>query len=145
MNYQRLFQYNEETNGLFLDLLEQHPAAPESAVKWMSHIFNAMDIWLHRIQGRKSPLGVWELHPVSGLRDMNRMLYERYCELLEVENLARPCEYTNTKGETFSNTVEEMLTHVILHSMHHRAQIASALRSAGITPPPSDFIFWARR
>jgi uncharacterized damage-inducible protein DinB len=37
-----------------------------------------------------------------------------------------------------------MLTHVALHGVHHRGQIAASLRANGIDPPALDFIRFAR-
>ncbi|MEX0845990.1 MAG: DinB family protein, partial [Balneolaceae bacterium] len=53
-------------------------------------------------------------------------------------------EYSNSKGVTFRNSVEEILMHIVIHGQHHRAQIAKLLRKTGITPPVTDFIFFLR-
>jgi uncharacterized damage-inducible protein DinB len=37
-----------------------------------------------------------------------------------------------------------MLTHVALHGVHHRGQIAASLRSNEIEPPALDYIRFAR-
>jgi uncharacterized damage-inducible protein DinB len=41
--------------------------------------------------------------------------------------------------------VEDILTHVLLHSAYHRGQIASQTRAAGGTPAYTDFIHAVRQ
>jgi uncharacterized damage-inducible protein DinB len=53
--------------------------------------------------------------------------------------------YKNTRGESFENSVRDILFHINNHSTHHRAQIAARIREAGITPPTSDYIFYRRK
>jgi uncharacterized damage-inducible protein DinB len=53
--------------------------------------------------------------------------------------------YTNSKGEPWTNTVEEILTHVVIHSTYHRGQIASDLRNAGLEPAYTDYIHALRQ
>jgi len=41
--------------------------------------------------------------------------------------------------------VQDILTHVLLHSVYHRGQIAADLRAGGAQPPYTDFIHAARQ
>jgi uncharacterized damage-inducible protein DinB len=59
--------------------------------------------------------------------------------------LFRPIAYTNTKGEPWTNTVGDILTHVVLHSAYHRGQIAAGLRASGQPPAYTDFIHCVRQ
>jgi uncharacterized damage-inducible protein DinB len=52
--------------------------------------------------------------------------------------------YTNTKGQTFENSVRDILFHVANHTTHHRGQIVAAVRQVGGEPFASDFILFAR-
>ena len=51
----------------------------------------------------------------------------------------------NTKGERWTNTVADVLTHVALHSSYHRGQIATLLGRAGEAAAVSDYIESVRR
>jgi uncharacterized damage-inducible protein DinB len=53
--------------------------------------------------------------------------------------------YTNSKGEVWTSGVEDILTHVTIHSAYHRGQIASDLRAEGHTPAYTDFIHAVRQ
>jgi uncharacterized damage-inducible protein DinB len=49
-------------------------------------------------------------------------------ETLDPESLAEGVGYRNTKGEFWTSTMGDILTHVIIHSAYHRGQIASAVQ-----------------
>jgi uncharacterized damage-inducible protein DinB len=59
--------------------------------------------------------------------------------------LARQINYVNSKGESWSSQVDDILLHVITHSAYHRGQIASNMRAAGLTPAYTDFIHAVRQ
>ena len=54
-------------------------------------------------------------------------------------------EYRNSKGEPWSNSVADILTHVLFHSAYHRGQIALQMRASGIEPASTDFILAVRQ
>jgi uncharacterized damage-inducible protein DinB len=60
-------------------------------------------------------------------------------------SISRRVAYTNSKGEEWTSGVEDILTHVTIHSAYHRGQIASDLRAAGHTPAYTDFIHAVRQ
>lgn len=62
-----------------------------------------------------------------------------------VDSLSRKVSYTNSKGEAWTSTVEDILTHVVIHSAYHRGQIASDLRTAGQKPAYTDYIHAVRQ
>ena len=53
--------------------------------------------------------------------------------------------YKNSKGEAWTSSVLDVLTHVVMHSAYHRGQIASVMRAGGGTPAYTDFIHAARQ
>jgi uncharacterized damage-inducible protein DinB len=59
--------------------------------------------------------------------------------------LSQSVSYTNSKGEAWSSTVQEILTHLVIHSAYHRGQIASDLRAAGQEPAYTDYIHAVRQ
>lgn len=144
MNYLRQFQYNEEIIGQYIDVLIDHPESPELTKKLISHLLNALEIWVSRVEGRSSRCATWQLHAPETLHQLNQKCHNTIFNLLEIGNLKKVHTYHNSKGEAFNNSLDEVLTHLIIHSAHHRAQISTAWREAGIDPPVCDFIFWAR-
>ena len=72
-------------------------------------------------------------------------LWQDYLNALTPEQLSRPIPYVNTKGESWTNTVEDILTHAVIHSAYHRGQIAADVRASGHTPAYTDFIHGVRQ
>jgi uncharacterized damage-inducible protein DinB len=113
----------------------------------MGHIIAAELLWLARLEGVPSALPVW---PDLSLPECEARFPELSSGLLraltaEAEGLTRPVTYTNSKGERWTSTVEEILTHVVIHSAYHRGQIASDLRSANQEPAYTDYIHAVRQ
>jgi len=78
------------------------------------------------------------------LKNIDKSNYEQTLLILDDFDLNTPIEYTNSKGDTFSNNIRDIYFHVINHSTHHRGQIASEFRQYGINPLVSDYIFYKR-
>ena len=114
----------------------------------MNHIIGAELLWLARMDGTAASLPVW---PDLSVEECEAHLAELTGRLVETlssmspETLSRPVSYTNSKGEPWSSTVEEILTHVVIHSAYHRGQIASDMRSAGQEPAYTDYIHAVRQ
>jgi uncharacterized damage-inducible protein DinB len=141
-----LLRYDSWANGETLRSLRQGPA-PDKSLRWMNHIIAAEFLWLARMAGKPAPLPVWPDLPLDEAE-------HRFAELVELlagaeqkdrGNLSRPVTYTNSKGEAWTSSVEEILTHLVIHSAYHRGQIASDLRAAGQEPAYTDYIHAARQ
>ena len=93
-------------------------------------------------------MDVWPTLPPAEceaqLRDLSQA-WQAYLAGLCPESLDQQIHYTNSKGENWSNTVVDVLTHVVLHSSYHRGQIASFLGRAGQAAAYSDYIECIRR
>jgi uncharacterized damage-inducible protein DinB len=72
-------------------------------------------------------------------------LWREFLGQLSLERLSEKVTYNNSKGEPWSSTVEDILTHVLLHSAYHRGQIASQVRAGGEQPAYTDFIHAVRQ
>jgi uncharacterized damage-inducible protein DinB len=118
------------------------------ALACLAHVAAAKRLWFVRVAGGQAPLPVW---PTLTADDCRRHLVEANDEWLA--HLARVSEsdlaglitYTNTRGETFSSRLDDILSHLPLHGHHHRGQAAAAIREAGGAPPTIDFIHAARQ
>jgi uncharacterized damage-inducible protein DinB len=114
----------------------------------MGHIVGAEFLWLARLENQTSPMPVW---PDLSLKECGRRVGEVSGKLLEILAGASPASlneqvsYTNSKGEAWSSPVEEILTHIAIHSAYHRGQIAADIRSAGQTPAYTDYIHAVRQ
>jgi uncharacterized damage-inducible protein DinB len=143
----RLLRYDIWANGETLDSLRQG-APPARSLKWMGHIVGAEYLWLARLRQEPAPLPVWPDLPVeqcaARLGELSSM-WQEYLANAGSRRLAERLTYTNSKGEEWTSVVEDILTHVTIHSAYHRGQIASDLRAAGQIPAYTDFIHAVRQ
>jgi uncharacterized damage-inducible protein DinB len=113
------------------------------ALRRLNHIAGAGLLWYDRLHNHPPSVPVW---PDWSLDDCGRqllrlaLLWNEYMKNLTPERLATQITYTNSKGEPWTSTVEDILYHVVLHSSYHRGQIASDIRDSGDDPPYTDYI-----
>ncbi len=143
----RAFAHNAWANHEALRALQAATSAPGRAVDVMAHILGAECEWLRRLGQGAPDLRVW---PALALTDCVRFLpalADAWSTLLggPAGGLERTVHYTNSKGERWSNTVVDILTHVTLHSSYHRGQIATLLGRAGEPVAYTDYIEFVRR
>lgn len=140
----RLLRYDVWANREMLDSIPVESPPPRS-LRWMNHIVAAELLWLSRMARKPAPLPVW---PDISLEDCAKLLDNLSGELMESlsnEPLSQPVAYTNSKGESWTSTIEDILTHLAIHSAYHRGQIASDLRVAGHQPAYTDYIHAVRQ
>ncbi|HEX6789684.1 MAG TPA: DinB family protein [Candidatus Krumholzibacteria bacterium] len=125
-------------------------SAPEdtAALKWYAHVLAAERVWCMRLHGQDwTTQRVWpalSLDECAALAGQTATQLQQYVAKLKDDDLSRAVSYVNSAGEPFTNTVSDIVTHVALHGVHHRGQIAASLRSNGVDPPALDFIRYAR-
>ena len=143
---QRLLRYDVWANQETLQSLPRQ-GTPARSLKWMGHIIAAELLWLSRMEGRPSPLPVWPELSVEDCEERQRELSRRLTRSLAswANPLSREVGYTNSKGEHWTSTVEDILTHLVIHSAYHRGQIASDVRAAGFEPAYTDYIHAIRQ
>lgn len=142
---QQLFDYNYYCNKKIIEVCSMAENVPEKSRELFSHILNAHHIWNARIQEETPKYGVWELHEPPAWQDIH---YENQRDSFGVITNAASFEkrivYENTEGRTFSNTLQDILFHIVNHSTHHRGQISVDFRAHGIEPPQMDYILYKR-
>src|SRR5262249_5801598 len=132
-----------------LRAVREHPPAMEDE--------NVRTILLHILQVQRMFLAVcskqpYDYHQESQVPSSFDELEQRFRE-------THPQEIAlvdNLDGEALSKLVEfaprpqwrittgEALLQAVMHSQHHRGQVASRLRALGGNPPIVDFIIWAQ-
>jgi uncharacterized damage-inducible protein DinB len=144
MNAKKLLRYDIWANArIYRAFSSLDPSKERSDIeKLFAHLLTTQRVWVHRIKGNPAPSEIW---PVLTMEEMESLLKESP-QLLEslIDETGRIVTYQNSKGESFQNSVEDILMHLIIHGQHHRAQISSLLRASGVTPPVTDFIFFLR-
>lgn len=144
--FRRLFEHDGWANEATLVALRAGPAT-DQARAWMAHLIASERLWLARLREEPSAMPVWpaldldtcaaEVTELEG--DWARCLAE-----LDEHGLGDGVAYRNSRGEFWTSTVGDILTHVVLHAAYHRGQIAAAIRAAGGAPAYTDFIHAVR-
>lgn len=143
----RLWRHMWWADRKVLAAVTNTPAAGPTVVREAAHILGAEETWLARLDGRQPCAAVWpEVGPdaLAGLLDATHAAGAAFIEGLEEADLGRTVEYTNSAGDEFTNTVQEIMTHVALHGQYHRGKINLLLCEAGLDPAPVDYIAWRR-
>tara|TARA_R110002049_G_scaffold45966_1_gene133765 strand:+ start:595 stop:1035 length:441 start_codon:yes stop_codon:yes gene_type:complete len=144
MDLNVLLNYDSWANSKIFRSLGQLPESKErSQISILfAHILTAQLMWVNRIKKEPLPADTW---PSLSIQEIETHLQHNLRKLKElISKKDEVIHYKNSKGEIFTNSVEEILVHLTIHGQHHRAQIATLLRQAGQTPPATDFIFFIR-
>ncbi|MCX2718703.1 DinB family protein [Lentiprolixibacter aurantiacus] len=143
--FNQLFDYNFQCNKKLIGTCLELKAVPDDVVRLFSHILNAHHIWNARMLGVSAENQVWQLHETQNWGELH---YENQRNSFEIitntENFEKRIDYESTEGQRYSNSLQDILFHIINHSTHHRAQISAVFRANGIEPLPMDYIIYKR-
>lgn len=143
----RQFAYDEWANREVLAGLRASAHPTERPLQLLAHILAAERLWLERIRKEPQSLSVWPDFSFDQCQAQIAELAQLWRELfgqLSTARLSEEITYKNSKDEPWSSTVQDVLTHVVLHSAYHRGQIASQVRAGGEAPAYTDFIHAVR-
>lgn len=128
-------------------------AAPLAAeiLAELAHLVRAEEVWLGRVVGVEPP-GVGEagesepFWPAWSLDECRERHARVSAELLGLarNSETREVSYINSKGEAFTNMLEDLLLHVSVHGQFHRGRASALLRAAGMAAPIGDYIAFVR-
>ena len=145
-----MFSYDHWANGECIGAMRAASSVSADSIGRMAHILSAQKLWLERILGHPQSLAVWPTLSIDDCAELSEEMFPAWRKYLAdstttPSGLDAEVEYRNTRGEAWSNRVEDILTHVLFHSAYHRGQIALQMRAAGLTPAPTDFIHAIRQ
>ena len=146
--FTRLFNYDRYANETIAGAIVK-AGAPGKPVALMSHLLVAQQIWLNRCKGLPAAGGAlwpdWQATAFPAIIAGNNKEWLNYLEALQPDDFEKKISYKNSKGDHFENDLTDVLTHLINHGTHHRAQIGQQLKSTGADQlPNTDYIFYIR-
>ena len=144
---EKLAAYNHWANSQLLQHLENMPGEiPETTLQLFSHVVNAQAIWLSRIKNIPTSLSPFAAQTLAQCRALHETTTQELQELaaLNQPELETLITYTNTKGEGFTTSITDILTHIFNHGTYHRGQIARDLRQHNLEPINTDYIIYVR-
>ena len=142
--FRDIFEYHNHFNQKLIEQqIENQNSLPERTIPLLSHFINAQQIWNARITN-KEKLGVHAEHTLEECKRIDNQNYDKTLEILNEHDLKENIIYSNSKGEKFNNTIQQIFFHITNHFSHHKGQIISDLRQSGINPIVTDYIFYKR-
>jgi uncharacterized damage-inducible protein DinB len=141
-----LFEYNRWANQKLVNNIKDQDVNDLNVLKLFSHIVLSEQIWMLRMKGENySGRNFWEaltLQQCESVMNENKDNYENF---IKETDLADIVTYRNSKGIKYTNTVNDILTHVSFHSAYHRGQTAKEIRRLGKEPVLTDYIAFIRQ
>ena len=149
-HFLRLFDYDYTVNQLIFGTLRECPPgsdAVEKPMALMAHLLVASALWLQRLQGKSDiTYNLWpkpEWGDMSAQIEANAHGWKAYLE--SVHDFNQSITYQNQSGKTYANVLSDILSHVVNHGTHHRAQIGQLLKFGGLEHlPVTDYIAYLR-
>src|SRR5690606_21375374 len=143
--FRELFEYSHHINQKLSDILIGNPdKTSEKAVKLFNHLLNAHQIWNNRMEPIHATFGVWELHAIQDLKNIDSSNYRQTLRILDTFDLNKTVNYSNSKGQAVSSRSRDIFSHIINRSTSHRGQSATEFRQNGLEPLVTDYIFYKR-
>jgi len=143
-----MFAYDSWANRQCLSAMQAARLVSSPTAGRMAHILSAEKLWFERLRHESQSLPVWPTASIQeclALADEIANLWRNYLTALQPGAFSEKIEYHNSKGEPWSSRVEDVLTHVLMHSAYHRGQVALEMRAAGAEPAYTDFIHAVRQ
>jgi uncharacterized damage-inducible protein DinB len=149
--FTRLFQFDAYANQIILDAIIK-AGEPEKAVQLMAHILAAQQIWLNRCLALpQAAVELW-IGPGTRAAEFGEKITENHKAWIEClggftdADFDKTLHYQNLRGDKWESKLVDILTHVINHGTHHRAQIGQQLKFAGAgSLPNTDYIAYIRQ
>ena len=142
------FQYGVWANSEVLRVMAAQNVLDLKCCSLMAHIAGSEWLWLTRVLGEPARMAVW---PDFGLDQAATELqtvqagWDKQLQSNDPSELSREIKYVNSKGQTWTSNIGDILTHVVVHSAYHRGQIAVVMRQKGFDPAYTDFIHAIRK
>lgn len=143
--FEELLDYSHQCNqNLIQIIMNNEHKVTDKALQLINHILNAHQIWNNRIQSESTPFGVWQIHDLQALSDIDQTNYNHSVRILHQYDFNDHIVYVNSRSESFKRTVRNILFHIVNHTTYHRGQIATEFRHTGIEPLVTDYIYFRK-
>ena len=143
----RLLDYELWADQSIIVSLQSVDNPPARAVKIMGHILSAQLVWLRRIQGHPTTIDPWQYIPLVDMSERaenNHRLLKTHLTSSDDWQPTRIVAYQNSQGESFENSLQDILAQLSHHSAYHRGQVVQLITPQLAQVPTTDYIFWRR-
>lgn len=154
-HFVNLLNYDRWASNRLLQAMESEGIENPKALRLFMHTFDAQQVWHDRIRHSifkekfDNSLPSYQDGDLSVAKAKEKMdevhiKLDRLIDYIEEARLEKSIAYASLEGGQYLNSLEDILTHIVNHGTHHRAQISALLRSEGHTPPQTDYIYFTR-
>ena len=151
----RLVAYNQWANEKILSAIDgmtaEELARPVASYfgsleKNLQHILLATRVWLARWKGT-APATLQDRidTPWPDAYAATHADFRAFVESLNDDSAGRVVDYKNTKGDSFRMALDQLITHVVNHGTHHRAETGMLLERIGRSPGDMDYVYYLLR
>jgi uncharacterized damage-inducible protein DinB len=115
----------------------------------LTHMFAAETIWLARWKGN-SPKAMRQAAEFTTFADLQTVWMRAESETKDFlatcteKALSEPVTYINTRGETRSMPLGQLMLHLANHGTHHRGELAAMLAVLNVPHPEDDMLLYFR-
>lgn len=142
-----LFKYDRFVNLMILEMIKKS-GNPHETVRLMAHLLAAQQTWLNRCKNEPAQNYAlwpdWQADSFEQRINSNHQEWINLLEYLSPDDFENIISYKNSRGDAFENKLSDILTQVINHGTHHRAQIGQHLNLAGAELLNTDYISYIR-
>lgn len=157
MTIDELLAWTAEERGKWQPWLKANPAALDvtmqpggrfpTVASLVDHIFLVEHRHTLRLQGKELPTesGIvpGDVDALYAYAARGRDAVTAFLPTLSAEDAAKPRDVVVASG-THPMSPRKLIFHMALHEVRHWAQIASAVRAAGFTPPGDHDLFYSK-
>jgi uncharacterized damage-inducible protein DinB len=157
LTFEELHRYTLEERDRWRHFFELHPDAMEASIqaggrfptvgKLIDHIFLVEQRHLQRLRGEtlaeQTGLTGNNAPPLFDYGASVRRELEQWVGDLD-DDVANQMRTFNVRNQDWPMSSRKLLFHILLHEIRHWAQIALAVRQAGLEPPGDHDLFFSR-
>jgi uncharacterized damage-inducible protein DinB len=142
---------NEKIMNAIAGMTSEELARPVDAYfgsleKNLQHVLQASRVWLARWKGTAPPsLQDRVATPWPDAYAATHAEFRAFVESLTDASAGRIVDYKNTKGEPFRMPLNQLITHLVNHGTHHRAETGMLLERIGRSPGDMDYLYYCLR
>jgi len=151
----RLAAYNQWANEKILSAVDgmtaEELARPVDAYIGnietnLQHILLATRVWLARWKGAvPATLQDSIAVPWPDAYAATHAEFRDFVEPLTDAGAGRIVDYKNSQGRSFQMPLDQLITHVVNHGTHHRAETGMLLERIGRSPGDMDYVYYCLR
>ncbi len=143
--FNQLFDYNFFCNKKLIETCIALDHVPKKSITLFSHVLNAHHIWNARMENKASTYDVFQTHAIENWKDIHDENQRNSFDIItQAEDFEKRINYISSEGRPYTNTLKDILFHIINHSTHHRGQIALDFRQNKHQPQSLDYISYKR-